>query len=408
MYYDNENINPSQHNEAAMVSRQPLLPSSSYLTDRSQRKHKKLHAGVVAFSLSFALIGGILGGAVTGYFYNQKTSKMPFTSVSSSDNIDSTGQYATALAVTTKNSINQVYETYKTAVVGVQNEGISTNVFGQETQRASTGTGFIISEDGFILTNNHVVANADKLTITLYNEDSYPATVVGFDPESDVALLKVEATGLNAVKLGNSDNLIVGETILAIGNPLGELTYTVTTGIVSAENREINENGIPINMFQTDAAINPGNSGGPVFNLNGEVIGISTAKYASSVIEGIGFAIPINDAISIANQLKETGHVKGRPYLGVSVTDVSNQPNASSLPEGAYVASVDPNGSAMKAGVQLGDIITSINGKDIKSTLQLKSALKNYESGSVVEIIVFRNGKSIDLSVLLGEKKQSV
>lgn len=374
-----------------------------------KRKRKEVSLGIIALSLSLALIGGAVGGGLAGYYFSVRNTSSQSAGAEIADTDAAPGATSLVSTTTTGQSINSIYETYKSAVVGVRTNGTMTNVFGQTTRTASSGTGFIISEDGYILTNNHVVENADKVTVTLYSEDSYTATVVGADPDSDVALLKIDATGLSAVKLGNSDDLVVGETIFAIGNPLGELTYTVTAGIVSAEDREINENGIPINMFQTDVAINPGNSGGPMFNLNGEVVGISTAKYASANIEGIGFAIPINDALTIANQLKETGHVTGRPYLGISVSDIYGGGDTAGAPiAGVYVAAVDPNGGSAKAGMQEGDIITALGDKKVVSTTDLVSALKAHQAGDTVDVNVYRDGKTLTLTVTLDEKKPNV
>lgn len=370
---------------------------------RNNFSRKNFSAGIVALSLSLALIAGAIGGASAGYLVGQRNTAVS-NSNSASFAAGDSAQQATSIASTTAQSINSIYETYKSAVVGVRNDGTSTNVFGQSTASASSGTGFIISDDGYILTNNHVIEGADKVTVTLYNDTTYTATIVGADTENDIALLKIAATGLNTVKLGDSDNLVVGEAIFAIGNPLGELTYTVTAGIVSAENREINENGIPINMFQTDVAINPGNSGGPVFNMNGEVIGISTAKYAASSIEGIGFAIPINDAVKVADQIKETGHAATRPYMGVSVTDADSQSDI----EGAYVAAVDSDGGSAKAGMKQGDIITAFGETKIKSSSDLLLALKAQKAGDSISVTVYRNGQFIKLTVTLSENKPNV
>jgi len=360
-------------------------------------------AGIVALSLVLALLAGAFGGAMAGYLAGRKTAAAEPASPSA---VSTVPVYATALSTRDAKTINGIYEANKNAVVGIKKEGTTRNVFGQVTPYAASGTGFIISSDGYILTNNHVIEGAKKVTVTLFNEESYQAAVVGAAPDNDVALLKIDAAGLHTVTLGNSDHLVVGETVMTIGNPLGELTYTVTAGIVSAEDRDFTQNGVSINMFQTDAAINPGNSGGPVFNMNGEVIGIVTAKYASSVIEGIGFAIPINDAVEIANQLKETGHVKGRPYLGVSVVDAKSRD--ANLPDGAYIADIDPGGAAAKGGLRQGDVVTSFNGKTIKTASQLVSAVRGLKAGDTVNVVVYRGGRSVTLSVTLGENNPSV
>lgn len=367
-----------------------------------RKKRTGVSAGIIALSLALALVAGALGGAAAGYIAGRKDAA-PQASPSAALSVP---VYATALSSQDAKTINSIYETNKNAIVGIKKEGTTRNVFGQVTPFASSGTGFIISSDGYILTNNHVIEGAKKVTVTLFNEESYSAAVVGAAPDNDVALLKIDASGLHTVTLGNSDHLVVGEAVIAIGNPLGELTYTVTAGIVSAEDRDFTHNGVSINMFQTDAAINPGNSGGPVFNMKGEVVGIVTAKYASSVIEGIGFAIPINDAIEIASQLKETGQVKGRPYLGVSVLDAKSRDE--SLPAGAYIADVDPDGAAAKGGIRQGDVVTSFNGKTIKSASQLVSAIRGLKAGDTVTVIVYRGGRNVTLTVTLGENKPSV
>ena len=401
MYMNDEHHNPDDNR---FVSENHFNTAPQ----KPKRNKKGFSAGLVALTLSVALFGGLIGGVSTGYFFSQKNAAATPVAYTAPAN-ESTPNFATTIAATSSKTINSVYETYKSAVVGVKNNGTSTNVFGQTTESASSGTGFIISADGYIITNNHVIEGANKVTVTLFSGDSYEATIVGADTDNDVALLKINATGLNTVKIGNSDNLVVGETIFAIGNPLGELTYTVTAGIVSAEDRAINENGMPINMFQTDVAINPGNSGGPIFNLDGEVVGISTAKYASANIEGIGFAIPINDAVKVANQLKTTGHVTARPYLGVSVSDVSNMPNnTTGLTKGIYVAAVDPNGGASKGGIQKGDVITKIDSKDIKATTDLTLLLKSHVAGDTVKVTVYRNSQYVTLSVTLTENKPNI
>ena len=206
--------------------------------------------------------------------------------------------------------------------------------------------------------------------------------------------------------MGNSDNLKVGESVVAIGNPLGELTYTVTAGIVSAENREINTSATSINMFQTDLAINPGNSGGPVLNLKGEVVGVASAKYSASSIEGLGFAIPINDAVNIANQLKTNGYVTGRSSLGISVMDITSAIAADTgLVSGAYVAAVNNNGGSAKAGVQEGDIITSLGNTTIKSVSGLYLAKKNFKAGDTSTITIYRNGEEITLPIIFDEAR---
>ena len=215
---------------------------------------------------------------------------------------------------------SEVYAATVNSVVSI-NTSVTTNIFGQRVERASSGSGFIITADGYIATNYHVVEGASSISVTMYNGDTYQAALVGGDPDYDLAVLKVEGKDLPTVTLGDSTKVNVGDTVLAIGNPLGELTFSQSRGSVSSANRAINVDGTPFNMIQVDASINPGNSGGPLMNLYGEVIGIVSAKYSSyadTVVEGVGFAIPISDVQAIITDIMENGQVTGKPYLAVS------------------------------------------------------------------------------------------
>jgi len=407
MNNDYENIN--QDNKTTneyYYPNEPIAANSDTVEEPTKKKKIKnsIPLKVIAFCMSFTLLGGIAGGTSAFYFSQKNT---PIASISTLANDASSEKSLDTVASLNSSStlsVNSIYETYKSAIVGVANEGTTTNAYGQVSPSASSGTGFIISPDGYIITNNHVIEGADKVTIALYDSKSYTATIVGADAENDVALLKIDATDLNTVKLGNSDNLKVGESVVAIGNPLGELTYTVTAGIVSAENREINTSATPINMFQTDLAINPGNSGGPVLNLKGEVVGIASAKYSASSIEGLGFAIPINDAVNIANQLKTNGYVTGRSSLGISVMDINDAIAADTgIVSGAYVAAVDTNGGSAKAGVQEGDIITALGNTTIKSVSELSLAKKNFKAGDTSTMTIYRNGEEMILPIIFDE-----
>ena len=309
---------------------------------------------------------------------------------------------------------NQIYELGRKQVVGV-NTSLTTNIFGQTTTRAVSGSGFIISEDGYILTNYHVISYA-----VVYGA-KYPAQVVGYMDSNDVAVIKIDATGLSPVTLGDSDKMLVGEWVYAIGNPLGELEYTMTPGIVSARDRvittndDITGNATSINMFQISAAVNHGNSGGPVYNARGEVIGIVTAKYADAEegIESLGFAIPINDAINIATQLIETGYVAGAG-LGIQGTDTDQlyRPFAIetyNIPSGCCVTTVDPGSAAEAAGLKVGDIITAFGDKPVTSMSDLKLALRRYAPGDVEKMTVYRlganlTGETLELTVTLQER----
>lgn len=303
----------------------------------------------------------------------------------------------------------QVYARNVGSVVAIANQGTTTNIYGQVSNTASSGSGFILSEDGYVVSNYHVVEGATTLTVITYDCTEYPATLIGYDAANDISLLKINATGLVPVKIGSSDDLIVGDQVAAIGNPLGELTATLTVGYVSAKDRTINTDGTLINMMQTDAAINPGNSGGPLFNMKGEVVGITTAKYSGTTssgasIEGIGFAIPIDDVIGMVTDLKQYGYVTGA-YLGVSVRSMSaDTASLYSLPVGSYVESVVAGGSADRAGIQPKDIIINLGGYTVEDNTDLTRALRRFKAGDTTTVTVFRAGQEITLTVILDEK----
>ncbi len=307
----------------------------------------------------------------------------------------------------------QVYEMTVNSVVGINTE-TTTNVFGQEAVAASSGSGFILSEDGYIITNCHVVNGANTIKVALYNGETYDAELVGSDSNYDVALLKIDAAGLPAVSIGDSDALKVGEEVIAIGNPLGELTFTMTNGILSALDREINTDGNPQNMLQTNAAINSGNSGGPLFDMDGNVIGVTTAKYSGSTssgttIEGLGFAIPINDVLRVAYDLAEYGYVRGLAYLGVTVRTLDTETaDYYGLPVGPRVESVNEGSCAEAAGMQVGDIIFQFNGVDVADNTDLLSQLRKVKAGDTVAVKVYRAGAEVELSVTLDERPQVV
>ncbi|SMC87586.1 S1C family serine protease [Papillibacter cinnamivorans] len=300
----------------------------------------------------------------------------------------------------------QIYAKYAGSTVGISTESSATNVFGQTTSIASSGSGFIITADGYIVTNHHVIEDATSVTVTLYDGSSYKATVVGYDSDADIAVLKVDATGLTPVVIGNSDTLSVGESVAAIGNPLGELTYTMTAGIVSALDREINIDGTPYDMLQIDAAVNPGNSGGPLFNSYGEVVGIVSAKYSDTDIEGIGFAIPINDVVSLVTEIMENGYVTGKPTMGITATTMSaDTAKQYNMVEGAYVYTVESGSCAEKAGLKSGDIITAMDDTQITSLSDLISAKKAHKAGDTVTLTVYRGGSSLQLQLTFDEEK---
>ncbi len=305
----------------------------------------------------------------------------------------------------------EVYGINVDAVCGIATE-VTTNVFGQTASTAVVGSGFVLTEDGYVVTNNHVVEGTDNVSVKLHDGSTYPAEVVGGDSLSDVALLKIEAEGLSHVAVGDSDAIAVGEGCIAIGNPLGELTFTMTGGYVSALPREINISGKPISMFQTDAAINAGNSGGPLFNMAGNVIGITSAKISGitgsgASIEGVGFAIPINEALRVVYDLQEYGYVRGRAFLGVTVKELdAATADTYGLPVGPIVQSVVADSCADKAGIAVKDIILAFNGRTVQTYTQLMSALNKCSAGDEVTLRIYRAGAELDVTLTLDERPE--
>ena len=240
--------------------------------------------------------------------------------------------------------------------------------------------------------------------MALYNGTSYEATLKGYDAGNDVALLKIEADGLSPATMGDSDEIVVGEDVVVIGNPLGELTYTLTRGVVSALNRAINTDGTPINMFQIDAAVNAGNSGGPAFDATGNVIGMVTAKYADETIEGLGFCIPVNDVIKIANELVTYGYVRGKAALEVGVQDAySNSFWGTTRVSGAYVSHVIKGGCADKAGIKQGSLINYVNNTVITGAEDMNTVLRSFSKGETVTVRGYYNNRSFEIKVTLSE-----
>jgi len=308
-------------------------------------------------------------------------------------------------------SPRQVYALNVNAVVAISNQGATTNIYGQTTQTASSGTGFIISEDGYIVSNYHVVEGAKTLEVITADSKTYDAELIGYDEINDISVLKIEAADLPCVTFGSSDVLLVGDQVAAIGNPLGELTSTLTVGYVSAKDRMVNTDGSYINMLQTDAAINSGNSGGPLFNMKGQVVGITTAKYSGTSnsgasIEGIGFAIPLDDVIDMIEDLRDLGYIESG-YLGVMVQDVSQSDVSNGKPKGAFVAEVTPGTCAEKAGILEGDIIVDLGSYPVDSLSALSRALRKFKPGETTVITVNRDGEEKTLEVTFDKKPAS-
>jgi len=305
----------------------------------------------------------------------------------------------------------EVYAANVNSTVGITTS-ITTNFWGYQTTSAASGSGFIFSKDGYILTNYHVIEDSTSITVSMYDGKTHDAKLVGYDESNDVAVLKIEATDLVPVVLGNSDNLNVGDSVVAIGNPLGELTFSLTSGSISAKDREITmSNGASMQLMQTDCAINSGNSGGALFNLYGEVIGITNAKYSNNAssgasIDNIGFAIPINKARDIAESIIEKGYVS-KPYIGVSVATVSQETQMYGLPQGASVQAIAEDSPAAAAGLQINDIITHVNDKEITGSSDLVATIRNATIGDTLKLTIYRMGKTMELTLTVGEQQST-
>lgn len=387
-------------------------------TKKRREKRGWTPAKVVALASCCAVLGGVLGGG--GSYLLMRHQGREFLQTyedaqeSSHSSVREGSRDKTALNVSYVDTSREmtaaeVYAANVNSTVGITTS-VTTNYWGFQTTSPASGSGFLITDDGYVVTNYHVVENANDITVSLYDGTTCAAELIGYDESNDVAVLKIDAEGLTPVVLGDSDSLRVGDSVIAIGNPLGELTFSLTSGAVSALNREITlSNNVTMDLIQTDCAINSGNSGGALFNLHGEVVGVTNAKYSSSgsgaSIDNIAFAIPINRVRKIAESIIENGYVT-KPYIGVSVTDVSQELLNYGLPKGAVVKEVEDGGPASEAGLEENDIITAVNGEEIDGGTALVKKVGNASSGDELILSVFRQGKSIEVSVTVGERVQ--
>lgn len=384
---------------------------TAHQVERGPAPRQGLGVKAVALVLVCALVSGLCGfggAAMYGAFHTNKTS------------VNQAAQTAEEVAVTVKQVESgekmtpaQVYASTVNSVVSINSTGTTYNVFGQQSQSSSSGTGFIITADGYIVTNQHVVSGADTVQVTLYSGQTYAATVIGGDSDYDVAVIKIDAAGLQPVTLGSSESVNVGDTVLAIGNPLGELTFSMSQGIVSSVNRAINVDGTPFNMIQVDASINPGNSGGPLMNLYGQVVGIVSAKYSeysSTTVEGLGFAIPIDDVASVITEIMESGSVSDKAYMAITCGTMTAEMAAQyqyDVDTGVFVYSVVSGGAGEKAGLQMGDVITKLNDTAITTRTDLTAALKNYRAGDTATLQVYRGGSYVDVTITFDARPQT-
>ncbi|MDD6345472.1 MAG: trypsin-like peptidase domain-containing protein [Oscillospiraceae bacterium] len=366
---------------------------------------------VIALAACCSIIGGGLGAG--GTFLGMKH----FSDSGAAESVSNTAFDSSAVLTNTANvksdslmTAAEVYEKNVNSTVGITTS-ITTNYFGYQTSAAASGSGFIISDDGYILTNHHVIEGADSITVTAYDGTKYKAELVGSYAANDIAVLKIDAKNLVPVSLGSSDNLKVGDNVVAIGNPLGELTFSLTSGVVSALDREITTNNGTMNLIQTDCAINSGNSGGALFNMYGEVIGITNAKYSSSSsgeasIDNIGFAIPVDQIKNMVSSIIEKGYIS-KPFIGVSVADVSSEMISYGIPEGAVVKEVTDDSPARKAGLEINDIITKADDTEITNSSNLVSYVRGLEKGKTLNLTVYRSGETKEIKLTVEETQIS-
>ena len=405
-----ESTQPSGGATPPPAGPQNTAPAAPKKPEKPKKNAGKAVKSIVALVLAAAM--GFMGGFVGARFGGNN--KVIIQQVERSDSSSADSESA-AEGTTVSSGMNtaQVAKTVSPSVVVITTEQVvysQWSWYGQSQVESGAGSGVVISSDGYILTCAHVVSGASNITVTIGDTD-YPATVVGEDDTSDVAVLKIDATDLTPATVGNSDSLAVGESVLAVGNPLGELGGTVTSGIVSALNRSVTIQGTSstntMSLIQMDASVSPGNSGGGLFNMNGELIGLVNAKSSSSDAEGLGFAIPINDAIKVAQDLLENGYVSGRPYMGITYLAVTDAQTAAQLnvnAYGVYVVDVVQGGPADKAGLKTGDRIVSIDGTEIAQKDDLGTLIQQHAAGDTLSITVAREGQMQTVSLTLGEK----
>lgn len=373
-----------------------------------EKKDKKFTAGkIIALALCFSIFGGAVGAGGT-YALVRGTSASESAEVYESTRVN---QPLNVSYVDHDRELtaSEVYSQNVNSTVGITTS-IDTNFFGYHTTAAASGSGFIITENGYIVTNYHVIEDGSLITVSTYDGKSYPAEVVGYDEDNDIAVLKIDADGLTPVVIGSSDESHVGDTVCAIGNPLGELTFSLTQGVISALDRSVTIEGTSMNLIQTDCAINSGNSGGALFNMYGEVIGITNAKLSSSSsgeasIDNIAFAIPIDNVKDMIYSIMTDGTVE-KPYIGVTISTLGSEYQRFGL-RGVVVQSVEEDSPAEEAGLKADDIITAVNGEKISQNSDLTEAVVKCKDGDKLVLSVTRQGESIEISVTVKVRKQS-
>ena len=409
-YYDDsvfESIPQNQEPQMPEIPREP--------------KPKKHHSGAkrgVALVLACAVVSLCMGTA--GAFLGNRMARGDQPQTVVSDGVSTVMQGVRETSVIQIQKIDssklltaaEVYAANVNSTVGIVTSAVTTNFWGQQTTSAAAGSGFLFSDDGYILTNFHVVEGATAVTVSTYDGTKYDAKIVGYDESNDVAVLKIDAEGMTPVVIGNSDSLNVGDSVVAIGNPLGELTFSLTAGAVSALDREVTmSSGASMELIQTDCAINSGNSGGALFNMYGEVVGITNAKYSGSSgsgasIDNIGFAIPINDVYNIVTSIIEKGYIE-KPYIGVSVLTVTEDTQKYGLPKGASVQTLTEDGPAKAAGLQVNDIITKADDTQISTSSDLVKFVSQCKPEQEITLTVFRQGQTLEIKLTVGRQVQN-
>jgi len=385
---------------------------------KKKRKHKKFSLNYFTVALVSAIIGGLIFGVTFAFVSPMIFEKSSANHATAQKQYDMTPSSKTSNLLSPRNldngelkemSVVDISKKVGPAVVGIVNKVKARSFFGQTIEQEGSGSGIIMSPDGYIVTNSHVVDGSSELKVILNTGKEYAAKIVGQDKRTDLAVLKIDATDLNYAEFGDSDKLEVGELAVAIGNPLGmEFAGSVTVGVISALNRTVTVDDKQLTLIQTDAAINPGNSGGALVNAYGQVIGINTVKIAASGVEGLGFAIPINEAKPVIEDLKAYGYVKGRPMIGISGREVTEEDSKMyDIPVGIYIVSVSPYSGAELAGLQPADVIIKCNGKQIKTMNELNEIKNQHKAGDELELTINRQGEILTVKVKLTEEKPS-
>ena len=402
----NRSINNAQDNTTYTPIPTPPTP----------KKTRGTAAKVVSLALCCSLVGGAAGAAgILAYDALREKSVAAEETVKDESTIlvGQRSQKTLKLAsVDTESEMTdaEIYASNVNSTVGILST-VTTSYYGRQMEGQASGSGFILTADGYIVTNYHVVEGVSDIKVSTYDNKSYEAELVGYDESNDIAVLKVDADDLTPVILGDSDQMNVGDNVVAIGNPLGELSFSLTSGSVSALNRKVTISNSVMKLIQTDCTINSGNSGGALFNSHGEVIGITNAKYSnngdssSASIENIGFAIPINTVRDIITSIIEDGYIE-KPFIGITVYTLTSDYQNTDL-QGAVVESVEKDSPAEDAGLQKGDIITAVNGEKISGTDDLISILSQGKEGEKFTLTVNRDGETIKVKVKIGIRQQS-